>query len=105
MVAETKVYDEFGNVISKTDASGKKTTYTYDPTYNMLIEEVVYTSDTEGLKTTYTLDETKRKVVSAHTAYSSRVQTGTTVYPWSRMDVPGAPGEYIWTSEEPISNV
>ena len=45
-------YDDCGNMISKTDSSGDKTTYEYDDRGNMISEK-----DSDGDKTTYEYDD------------------------------------------------
>ena len=100
------IWDDYGNVIAFVNSNGRRTEYTYDPTYNMLIEEMTYVTDNEGMRTVYTLDADKKKVVSSETAYANKAKNGNTVKHYLPfISVQKNPNTHIWSSTTEIQSL
>ena len=100
------IWDDYGNVIAFVNSNGRRTDYTYDPTYNMLIEEMTYVTDNEGMRTVYTLDADKKKVVSSETSYANKAKNGNTVKHYLPfISVQKNPNTHIWSSTTEIQSL
>lgn len=103
---QSYTYDENGNLVAFVNPDGRRTEYTYDPTYNMLIEEMTYVTDNEGMRTVYTLDADKKNVVSSETAYANKVKNGNTVKHYLPfISVQKNPNTHIWSSTTEIQSL